>query len=309
MLSFKPIRLEDKETITAFTLPSNFINCDYAFANMCSWRFLYDSEYAVQNRFLFIRFYVGINRCKRLAYMFPVGDGDLQQAIDSIEKDAKASGHSFLILGVTAENKKKLDTFFPAKFSFIPERDYYDYIYLREDLVILKGRKYQPKRNHINQFKKLYDYVYLPITMEIIHECKKLEQVWYEANKDPDNNEDLFHERCSMNFAMDHFNELGLLGGAIVVDDKIIAFTYGSPINHATFGVHVEKADVRYEGVFSVISQEFAKQIPPQYVYINREEDLGIPGLRKSKLSYQPYLLLEKNSAYRHCSLFGSNDE
>jgi hypothetical protein len=102
-----------------------------------------------------------------------------------------------------------------------------------------------------------------------------------------------------LSFALEHFDELGLLGGALVVDDKIIAFTYGSPINYMTFGIHVEKADIRYEGAFSVISQEFAKHIPQQYTYVNREEDLGIPGLRKSKLSYQPYLLLEKNSAIK----------
>jgi len=266
MLFLKPIQIEDKEAITAYTFPRNFINCDYAFTNMCSWRFLYDSEYTIRDGFLIIRFYVEIKGHKRLAYMFPVGDGDLKQTIEQMGKDAKASGHSFLILGVTTENKKKLDSLFPDNFTFIPERDYYDYIYLRDDLVTLKGKKYQPKRNHINQFKKKFDYEYVPITKDIIPECRKLEQVWYEANKDPDNNEDLFHERCSMNFALEHFNELGLLGGAIIVDDKIIAFTFGSPINHTTFGVHVEKADVLYEGVFSVISQAFAKQIPQKYM-------------------------------------------
>ena len=297
MLFFRPIQIEDIETITAFTFPGDFLNCDYAFANMCSWRFLYDSEYAIQDGYLFIRFYVEIKERKQLAYMFPVGEGDLKQAIERMAKDAETSGFSFLILGVTADNKRKLDMLFPAYFNFTPERDYYDYIYLREDLVTLKGKKYQSKRNHIHRFNKQYDYVYLPITKEIISKCRELEQVWYEANNVPDNKEDLFHERRSMNFAMNHFNELALLGGAIVVENKIIAFTYGSPINNATFGIHVEKADIRYEGVFSVINQEFAKQIPKQYVYINREEDLGIPGLRKSKLSYHPYLLLEKNAA------------
>ena len=97
---------------------------------------------------------------------------------------------------------------------------------------------------------------------------------------------------------MAHFEALSLLGGAIVVDHQIIAFTYGSPITHQTFCVHAEKADVRYEGIFSVISQEFARRIPQQYDYINREEDLGIPGLRKSKMSYHPCHLLEKNTAF-----------
>ena len=299
MLSFKPIQIEDKEEITGFIYPRNRHNCDFAFANMCSWRFLYDSEYAVQDHFLFIRFYIEENNRKRLAYMFPVGDGDLQQAIESIDNDAKTLNYPLLILGVTPEEKKMLNSLFPDHFFYIAERDYFDYIHLRKDLTTLSGKKFQPKRNHINKFKKQYDYQYLPITQEIIPECMALEQVWYEANRNVENNVNLFHERCSMHYAMEHFDVLNLLGGAIVADHKIIAFTYGSPVNHKTFGVHVEKADIRYEGIFSVISQEFANHIPHQYVYINREEDLGIPGLRKSKLSYHPYLLLEKHTAVK----------
>ena len=297
MLSFKPIQIEDKETVTGYIYPSNRQNCDFAFANMVSWRFLYESEYAIHDQFLFIRFYIEEKGRKRLAYMFPVGFGDLRQAIGHIEKDAEALHHSPLILGVAPEEKNMLISLFPDKFIYIKERDYYDYIYLREDLSSLTGRKFQPKRNHINKFKKQYDYQYLPVKQEMITECMRLEQVWYDANKDEANSKNLFHERCSMRFAMEHFEELNLLGGAIVVDNKIIAFTYGSPVNYQTFDVHVEKADVRYEGVFSVISQEFARRIPQQYVYINREEDLGVPGLRKAKLSYQPHLLLEKNTA------------
>ena len=299
ILSFKPIQIEDKEEITGYVYPSSHMNCDFAFANMCSWRFLYDSEYAIHDQFLFIRFYIEEKERKRLAYMFPVGHGDLQKAIGFIEKDAKELNRPLLILGVTPDEKKRLISLFPDRFKCIPERDYYDYIYLHEDLITLAGKKFQPKRNHINKFKKLYDYQYMPVTPEIIQECLNLEQVWYEANKDEENNENLFHERCSMRFALAHFEALNLLGGAIVVDHKIIAFTYGSPINHMTFGVHVEKADIRFEGVFSVISQEFARQIPQRYVYVNREEDLGIPGLRKSKLSYHPHLLLEKNAAVK----------
>ena len=299
VLPFKPIQIEDKSLITSYIFPSNHMNCDFAFANMCSWRFLYDSEYAIHDNFLFIRFNIHENDRKRLAYMYPIGNGNLQQAISHIANDAEALSHSLLILGVTSDEKKILNALFPNHFTYITTRDYFDYVYLREELTTLTGKKYQPKRNHINKFRKQYDYQYLPVTQEIIPECKKLEQVWYDANKDEDRNGNLAHERCSMRFAMDHFDALNLLGGAIVVDHTIIAFTYGSPINCKTFGVHVEKADIRYEGVFSVISQAFAKHIPQQYTYVNREEDLGIPGLRKSKLSYHPNLLLEKYAAVK----------
>lgn len=313
MLTFKPIGIEDKAIITSFTLNSNLMNCDYAFANMCSWRFLYDSMYTLADGFLFIRFYVEDNGRKHFAYMFPVGNGndtsgsssksssnsDIRHAISLLEKDAETMGFPLLFLGVTPDAKKQLDTLFPGHFTYISERDYYDYVYLREDLLTLKGKKYQAKRNHINKFKNRYDYHYRPITPELVPQCMDVERIWRKANENENDKEDLSHEQRSMVFAMQHFQELGLLGGAIVVDEKIVAFTYGSPINNHTFGTHVEKADVHYEGIFSIINQEFAAHIPEQYIYINREEDLGIPGLRQSKLSYQPTILLEKSAAIK----------
>ncbi|MDR0700526.1 MAG: phosphatidylglycerol lysyltransferase domain-containing protein [Tannerella sp.] len=299
MLLFKPITVEDKKAITAFTLPGDLPNCDYAFANMCSWSFLYESEYAVMDGFLFVRFYVEEKGKKHLAYMFPAGNGDLKKAITLLEKDAEEMECTLLILGVTPDSKRKLNTLFPDSFTYIMERDYFDYIYLREDLATLKGKKFQPKRNHINKFKKHYEYTYVPVTPDVVCRCMEVERIWCKANMDGKDQRDLAHENSSMSFALRHFEELGLSGGAILVDGKIIAFTYGSPINHRTFGIHVEKADVHYEGVFSVINQEFAFRIPPQYTYINREEDLGLPGLRKSKLSYNPVLILEKNSAVK----------
>ncbi|MDR1381316.1 MAG: phosphatidylglycerol lysyltransferase domain-containing protein [Tannerella sp.] len=298
-LSFRPITMEDREAITAFTLPGNALNCDYAFANMCSWRFLYDSEYAVRDGFLFVRFYVEEKGHRHLAYMLPVGDGDLKTAIGLLGGDAESMGYPLLILGVTPELKIKINTLFPDSFTYIKERDFFDYIYLREDLATLRGKKFQPKRNHVNKFKKQYEYIYMPIHREIVSQCMEVERIWCRANVDENDRDDLAHEHRSMTFAMNHFTELGLSGGAIVVDGKIVAFTYGSPINSYTFGIHVEKADVCYEGIFSVINQEFASRIPAQYLYINREEDLGIPGLRQSKLSYHPVILLEKNAAVK----------
>lgn len=296
MLSFKPITIEDREVITSFTYNSNLLNCDYAFANMCSWYFLYESKFVIADNFLLIRFYVEEKIHRHLVYMFPVGNGDLKHAIAILEKDAAEMGAPLSILGVTPESKNSLNALFPDSFTYIEERDYFDYIYLREDLATLKGKKFQAKRNHINKFKSRYEYTYLPITPEIISQCMEVERIWCKANLNEDDKEDLSHEHQSMSFAMKHFDRLGLTGGAIVVDGKIIAFTYGSPINHMTFGVHVEKADISYEGIFSVINHEFALRIPEQYTYVNREEDLGLAGLRKSKLSYNPVILLEKNT-------------
>lgn len=296
-ISFQPIGLGDKALITSHTIPSNYKNCDYSFANICSWRFLYNTEFAVVDNLLLIRFW--IENKTRVAYMTPTGQGNLQRAIELIEADSLEQGHPLCMLGVTPDAKEELEKAIPNGFFYIPERDYFDYIYLREDLATLKGKKLQAKRNHINNFNRKYTYEYIPITPDRISECIQLESEWYKINRTDKAEEDLDDERRSMIYALNHFEELGLIGGAIRVENRIIAFSFGSPINHDTFGVHVEKADIRYEGAYAVINKEFAAHLPECYRYVNREEDLGIPGLRQAKLSYNPYILLEKSAAIK----------
>lgn len=291
MLSFKPIQVEDRDIITSYTLSSNYQNCDYSFTNMCSWQFLYGTEYTLIDDFLVIRFYI---KGDRPVYMLPVGTGDLAGVIKILEEDSLRIGHPFRLLGVTPEAQNDLLAVLPDHFDFISQRDYFDYVYLREDLVNLRGKKFQSKRNHINRFKNQYEYRLVPITNEIIPHCLELERKWFEANRTADDVNDLSNEYRSMRFALENYGALDLRGGALIVDCQIIAFSFGSPINHNTFDIHVEKADISYEGVFSVINNEFVSRIPEQYTYINREEDLGIPGLRKAKLSYNPHILLEK---------------
>ncbi|MCD7935479.1 MAG: phosphatidylglycerol lysyltransferase domain-containing protein [Tannerellaceae bacterium] len=298
-LVFRPITLADKELITSFTYHSEYQNCDFAFANMCSWRFLYNSEFAVKDDFLFIRFFT--DQGSHPVYMCPVGKGraDIRHAIRLLEQEAVSHDHKLWILGITNRGKEEFEAAFPDGFKFLPERDYFDYIYLREDLVGLTGKKYQPKRNHINKFKKNYSYTYLSITPELVPHCLELEHTWYKANHTEEDEEDLSHERRSLTYALTHFEELGLTGGALCVENEIVAFSFGSPINYNTFGIHVEKADIRFDGAYSMINREFAARLPEQYIYLNREEDLGIPGLRQAKQSYQPLLLLEKYTAIK----------
>lgn len=291
-IPFQPIRIEDKEIITSFTIPSDYRNCDYSFSNICSWRFLYDSEYAVVDGNLLIRFW--IENKTRVVYMAPTGNGDLKQALDLLEADSIKHGHPLCMLGVTPDAQEVLEKTLPGSFIYIPERDYFDYIYLREDLANLRGKKYQSKRNHINNFKKQYAYEYVAITPDVVPQCLELECKWYKANNTVEDEEELSDERRSLTYALHHFDELGLRGGAIRVGNEIVAFCLGAPINHNTFGVHVEKADINYDGAFALINQEFASHLPEEYIYLNREEDLGLPGLRQAKLSYNPLILLEK---------------
>ena len=133
---------------------------------------------------------------------------------------------------------------------------------------------------------------------DFIFQCLQFESEWCLKHGYIEN-ENIRNERRSLTFALHHFNELNLAGGLIHDQGKVVAFTFGAPINHNTFGVHYEKADINIDGIYSAINQAFASHLPEQYIYLNREEDLGIPGLRQAKLSYHPALLLEKTKAWK----------
>lgn len=293
MIPFKDVTLADRDTITSFTMKSDRRNCDLSFSNLCSWRFLYDTQFAVVDNFLVFKFWAG----EQLAYMMPVGTGDLKAVLWELIEDARKENQHFCMLGVCSNMRADLEAILPEQFTFTEDRDYADYIYLRSDLSTLKGKKFQAKRNHINRFRNTYpDYEYTPITPDRIQECLDLEAEWCKVNN-CDQQEGTGNERRALIYALHNFETLGLTGGILHVNGKIVAFTFGMPINHETFGVHVEKADTSIEGAYAMINYEFANRIPEQYIYINREEDLGIEGLRKAKLSYQPATILEKYMA------------
>ena len=179
MIEFKDITLADKDLIQSFTLGSLRRNCDLSFANLCSWIFLYQTKYAVMDNYLLLRFYAG----EELAYMMPVGTGDVKPVLEALIKDAEEMGAKLRMLGVCVGMKADIEAVMPGRFTFTEDRDYFDYIYLRTDLATLKGKKFQAKRNHINKFKKQYpDYEYKPLTPDLVPECLKLE---WGQNKTP----------------------------------------------------------------------------------------------------------------------------
>ena len=293
MIEFKDITPQDKELITSFTRHSHRRNCDLSFSNLCSWRFLYHTQFAISDGYLLLRFWAE----GKLVYMMPIGQGDLRKVLEVLIQDAHQEKAPFCLLGICTDMCADLETLMPGRFLFTADRDYADYLYLRTDLATLAGKKFQPKRNHVNKFKRMYpDYEYTAITPDRIRECLELEAEWCKANN-CDQHEGTGNERRALVYALHHFEELGLTGGILHADGRIAAFTFGMPINQDTFGVHVEKADTRIEGAYAMINFEFANHIPEQYTYINREEDLGIEGLRKAKLSYQPAIILEKYTA------------
>ena len=294
MIRFNPVRLADKQTIESYTLPSGIDNCDLAFANMFCWEFKYRSAWAEQEGFLLIRFQ--IDGGERIGYMQPVGRGDFSHLIPLLREDAHAHGQRLRIIGLTDEGVAAIRAAHPGQFAFDSDRDMEDYLYRADDLSTLTGRRYQPKRNHINRFMFEYpDFRYENLTRDRFAECMQLEREWRRAHEG--HTSELCAEQRAMQRAFDHFEELEMLGGCIYVGDKLVAFTFGSAVNEHTFDTHVEKADTDYDGAFTIINKLFAEHLPERFTLINREEDLGIDGLRQSKLSYHPAVIQHKFTA------------
>ncbi|GHU66850.1 hypothetical protein FACS189413_00590 [Bacteroidia bacterium] len=292
MLAFNPIRIEDKDTIQSFFNSSVFRNCDFSFSNIFSWRHLYNTTFAVKgNEFLFIRFQTSEDMP---GYLFPLGNGDLKTAFEILMADAAERGNDFRLYAITSKMFEQIEQIFPGRFSFETDRDWYEYLYPADDLIRLVGKKYQSKRNHINKLKRTYQWEYLPITREIIPDCLQLYRRWCAENGGCNTDQSLVEECLATHQAFEHYEQLGLTGGALRINGEILAYSYGQALTVDTFGVHAEKSLYEIDGGFTMMNQQFAEHNCAAYRYINREEDLGIDSLRQAKLSYHPEILLEK---------------
>jgi len=291
MLLFKPVTIEDKEIIQFFFNRVAFGNCDFSFSNIFSWRNIYNTTFAVKDDFLFFRFQPA---GELPGYLFPIGDENLKAGIDLVMQDADERATELCLYAITQKMFDMLEKAMPGQFIYEKDRDWYEYIYSSEDLITLVGKKYQPKRNHINKFKRIYKWEYLPITMEIIPDCLKLYKRWCAENGGCNSEQSLIAEGIATQNAFQNFENLGLTGGALRIDGEILAYSYGQPLTKNIFGVHAEKCLYEIDGGFTMINQAFAEHNCAAYTYINREEDLGIESLRQAKMSYHPVTLLEK---------------
>lgn len=292
MLHFKDITLDDKSTIEKYLKESNFNGCEYAFANMFMWRNSYRKKIAEYKDSLII---LSENDTEKY-YFYPAGSGNAYEAISALINHVHEHNENAKLTCVTKENVEPLNQHFKDIFDFSATRDWFDYIYDSKSLIELSGRKYHSKRNHINKFISNYgDVVYEDITSNNITECESAYALWLEG-KGGDLAE-YTEEAEAINECFKHFDKMGLVGGLIRVNNKVCAFTIRSEINKDMFCIHVEKCILECKGGYAVINREFAKRHGYKYKYINREEDLGIEGLRKSKLSYNPVFLHEKHTS------------
>lgn len=293
MIDFKSVTLADRELLTTIIRSTDRQDNNMSFANLCAWQFLNCSSFAIIEEQLVFRFCFPETKT---VYTLPAGEKIGKNAIRTLAGRAKAEGLPLYLYGIMPKMKEELEESFPDVFEYRQERDHFDYLYLRTDLANLQGKNYQAKRNHVNKFRKIYDYRYTPITVEMIPECLKMYDDWCKIRR-CEEEVSLLYERQALEYELQYFNELGLRGGVLWVGGKIIAFTFGASVNQHTFCVHAEKAFTQYEGAYNTINWEFVNHLPSSYTFLNREEDLGIPGLRKAKLSYHPLRMLEKGIA------------
>lgn len=295
MLIFKSLELTDRDTINSFLRQQNYRASDLCFTNLYCWGSTFDTQFAVNNGWLFIRFkdYNGRN-----SYLKPVGNGDLQEAVDLIWEDHLRFGDPFRIRGLTREMIDEFEREVPGRFEYKLNRSVSDYIYTVEKLISLQGKKLQSKRNHINRFKRENDWKYYSLTgnRSLVEACKEMLDQWtalHKEEKDPS----LGYDNHATTLMLDNFEYFGLKGGVICVNSQIVAFSVGEPLTGDTFVVHVEKALPTIHGAYTIINQQFIKNEASGFFYVNREEDIGMENLRQAKLSYHPDILLEKYNA------------
>jgi len=293
MFEFKNLTTEHRTIVQPLLQQSPHQLCNFSFANQIIWGEAFLPQFALLDGMLILRFQVN----NEPYFNFPIGTGNAKQTLQKMMDYAKTQKIKLCLSPLTEEMKLFLETHFPNQFSFSTSRNFYDYLYRTQDLIALHGKHYQPKRNHINKFKKMYAYTYAPITPQDIADCLQTHEQWIEEQNCGGEKCSFEQETCAVKIALNNFEAIGMQGGLLRVDGKVVAFTLGQAINNFTFDVCIEKALTAYEGAYAVINQQFLEHQVADYPFVNREEDLGIEGLRKAKLSYHPYQLLAKYRA------------
>ncbi|MEA5091886.1 hypothetical protein SDC9_12676 [bioreactor metagenome] len=289
ILEFKHITLDDKPIFDDYFSEKKYYGSECNFTTLFIWRKCYDVFWAISHGCLIIK--VTVNDVTFVLPAFGGIDEDLPLVIDALKEYFQ--GQPFEIHGIYEETIERFKTFLPNITEYQEDRDNWDYVYLREKLATLSGRKYHGKKNHVNSFRKEHpDYVYEPITLANKDECITFSDKWCESRLAED--ESLKCEFCAIKEALNNFEVLNIEGGLIRINGEVEAFTFGEKQNDELVIVHVEKANPNIRGLYTVINQEFIQKNWIDVKYVNREEDMGKEGLRKAKESYNPEFMVKK---------------
>ena len=290
MINFQKIAPAQRAEFAKYLLPLGK-GCEYSFTNLFLW--------GRQKAAFVDGFLVLFSQFDRKAvYPFPVGEGEILPVLDAIIHDARARGIPCCFTGMNAENKAILEQYYPGKFRFQCDRGSFDYVYNIDDLADLKGRKYQKKRNHVNRFHTLFPGAHTtPLSAANLPAVQEMAAQWYRTREESDPMGSYHLEKVALERAFAQYEALGLDGLVLMAGDRVLAFTMASRLSEDTMDIHFEKALEDADGAYAAINQAFAQYLRDKYPairYLDREEDMGLEGLRKAKLSYCPDHLVEK---------------
>ncbi len=254
----------------------------YTFTNIFAWREVYGTSVSrLAEHLLVLHDHDGRCRC-----LEPLGDPPIAPVMEEVfSQSSRVSAFERVSSSVVSELRS-------PRLVPEPDRDNWDYLYFAEDMISLAGRRYDAKRNHIAKARAAAAWEYVKLDGQTALECEEFAEYWCE-DRQCETVEGLRRESCAVYQMLSNFESLGIIGGAIRVDGAIVAFTLGEALNPETLVIHVEKADARIEGLYQLINNEFCKAEANGFRFINREQDLGIPGLRKAKQSYHPVRMVE----------------
>ncbi len=288
-MNFRKVELDDQGKINGIIREWQFDNAEASFANLFIWRHLWDISYTIEDNVLFYWMKYG-NR--EFAFTpVPLRKKELFVHIMKVKDYMLEQGLPFL-MRCNDIQAKLLKEECPGIFEYTPDPVSFEYIYNGDDLRELAGKKYHAKRNHINALLANHECEYINYSHEFFEDCINVYDSWMENKDDLSRKTD--YERLSVIDALQNYDRLGFKACVIKVDGKIEAFSLGEMINSETALIHIEKANANINGLYPYVNREFARNAFPNALYINREEDLGIEGLRKAKQSYHPVRLLEK---------------
>lgn len=291
MDEFKKIAPADYGTLKTYLDRSAFRACDYSAGNLVLWADVFETSFAVAEDTLFIRF--------RLAgetnFAFPVGTADLKSAFSWLQNYCARKGVPFKMNLVEPAMYEQIEAEFPGAYDVVYSRNNADYFYNTADLESFSGKRYHSKKNHVNEFMRAHpDWVYEPITDENTGACIEMAKDWcVENNCCSDKSK--ASELCILIKALKYRAALGLSGGLLRTHGRIVALALGERAGDMVIE-HFEKAFSDVPGAYPMICQQFAKNEAGDAVFINREEDLGVEGLRRSKESYRPAFLADKGT-------------
>ena len=292
-MQFFDIDIGAKDIINDFFHAQRIEASDMLFGNLYIWHFSRTIKYALIDDCLVVW-----TKFPSESYPFifyPLGRGNRKVAIEKMKEYFLDNQMPFSLRSLEPYQSAELENLFPNSFEIAPNRDRFDYLYNIDELITLSGRTLHKKKNHLNRFFKLYpDFSYERVDSANAMEVLEAYKAWFEEGEKSDG---LRNEMLGIEASLRNFSALDMKGAIIRIDGKIAAFSLAEQINDDSVVIHIEKGNTFYEGIFQAINQQFLKNDFAHLRFVNREEDLGIEGLRKAKMSYKPLRFIEKSNA------------